>query len=766
MGRRKRAVTNSMNNLKIAKKSRPMVENTRHETRTKDDDCEEIILWDDVLLEESEDSAEEIEDADDEGDSLYGNIPENEKVGDGTGLSNWWESETVQNQMVVRRKYERVPSQPHQRTLQRKRKEEERHKVHVAGMANIQSMFRRMTELAEGREGTSVEVHVHEDKEQSEMEKMMNGLKELEKKLKTKRYDITGEDRERHEMTRDFMKLKLKDWERPRKDCARAVAQGRGKGPWVARSLLKWVKEWEENRTIKRSKRGRHTKAISWLEDERVGIKVRNWVKEKGEEVTSRTLAAAFGEILKEVEDNAEVERIVEDAFENVRREEDEREAKGFVRKTSIQARTAREWLNKLGYRWKNISKGVFIDGHEREDVVEYRNEFVKKWYDMMPYVREWEEEMEEIDGEMKITGLRKKEKEAVKDGKFENIKEIILVAHDESTFSANDGRRSCWIKEGESVLRPKGRGRGIMVSEFLTGSGRLRVRDEIPDSELSKEGLERDATVYFEYGNKTEGYWKGENLVEQVLSKAIPVFEKEFGKESKACFLFDNSSNHGAFKDDALVADRMNLNSGGKQPLMRDGWFMVNKDEGPVRVPQRMRYEDDNGKINAKGLKWILQERGIWKEGLRLECREKWKDVEGKEHTRKSCKSGITDCCARRLMSNQPDFREQKGMLEEEVIKHGHLVLFLPKFHCECNWIEYFWGDAKRRTREQCDYTWDGLKRTVRRVLESTDERRIWRWYKRSARIIEAYRDGFIYGTEEFKRQYKSHRRIKDRNI
>jgi hypothetical protein len=59
------------------------------------------------------------------------------------------------------------------------------------------------------------------------------------------------------------------------------------------------------------------------------------------------------------------------------------------------------------------------------------------------------------------------------------------------------------------------------------------------------KEGLERDATIYFEYGDKGEGYWTGEDIVQQVLNKAIPVFEKEYGKECKACFLFDNSSNH-----------------------------------------------------------------------------------------------------------------------------------------------------------------------------------------------------------------------------
>ena len=370
---------------------------------------------------------------------------------------------------------------------------------------------------------------------------------------------------------------------------------------------------------IERSKRGRHSKVVSWLEDERVAIKVRNWVKEKGEEVTSQTLAAAFGEILKEVEDSTEVEELVEETFESARKEEVDRIEKGYIRKMSLQARTAREWLNKMGYRWKSIKKGIYIDGHEREDVVEYRGKFLDMWYDMQPYVREWEEVKEEVEGEVRLTGLRKKEKAAVKDGKFGDVKEIILVTHDESTFSANDGRRSCWVKGGENPLRPKGKGRGIMVSEFLTEIGRLRVRDEVGEDELLKEGLERDATIYFEYGDKGEGYWKGEDIVQQVLNKAIPVFEKEHGKECKACFLFDNSSNHGVFAEDALVAERMNLNSGGKQPLMRDGWYESSADFGSVRVPQKMWFEDNDGKVIAKGLKQVLMERGIWREELRL---------------------------------------------------------------------------------------------------------------------------------------------------
>ena len=72
----------------------------------------------------------------------------------------------------------------------------------------------------------------------------------------------------------------------------------------------------------------------------------------------------------------------------------------------------------------------------------------------------------------------------------------------------------------------------------------------------------------------------------------------------------------------------------------------------------------------------------------------------------------------------------------------------------------------GERRTREQCDYSWDGLKRTVPRVLESTDEMRIWRWYRKSTRIISAYREGLVYGTKEFQERYKSHRRVKAKDI
>jgi hypothetical protein len=43
----------------------------------------------------------------------------------------------------------------------------------------------------------------------------------------------------------------------------------------------------------------------------------------------------------------------------------------------SISERTAINWLKKLGYKCKEVSKGIYHDGHERPDVVEARKKFL-----------------------------------------------------------------------------------------------------------------------------------------------------------------------------------------------------------------------------------------------------------------------------------------------------------------------------------------------------------------------------------------------------
>jgi hypothetical protein len=73
-----------------------------------------------------------------------------------------------------------------------------------------------------------------------------------------------------------------------------------------------------------------------------------------------------------------------------------------------------------------------------------------------------------------------------------------------------------------------------------------------------------------------------------------------------------------------------------------------------------------------------------------------------------------FSDCCARRLLSLRPDFMAQKCEIEERIKAHHHRVLFYPKFHCELNYMEYYWCHSKRYAREHCDYTITGLRENV----------------------------------------------------
>lgn len=126
-----------------------------------------------------------------------------------------------------------------------------------------------------------------------------------------------------------------------------------------------------------------------------------------------------------------------------------------------IHIRTARRWLHKLSWRYQQKKKGMYIDGHEREDVVEYRKGFVERW-------REYERRFVIYGNDGKIlltpTGF------PVPQGVHFRL---ILVTHDESTFYENDRRKLQWVNDkAKPVAEKKGEGQSIMISEFLTLNG------------------------------------------------------------------------------------------------------------------------------------------------------------------------------------------------------------------------------------------------------------------------------------------------------
>ena len=104
------------------------------------------------------------------------------------------------------------------------------------------------------------------------------------------------------------------------------------------------------------------------------------------------------------------------------------------------------------------MRKGVYIDGHERQDVIEYRKKFLDKMHQLSPYFVEFEAngtmKQKDYHSDCTVGGPQRRP--------------IIIITHDESIFSANDGRHQAWIPKESAFLRPKGKGKRIMVSDFL----------------------------------------------------------------------------------------------------------------------------------------------------------------------------------------------------------------------------------------------------------------------------------------------------------
>ena len=121
-------------------------------------------------------------------------------------------------------------------------------------------------------------------------------------------------------------------------------------------------------------------------------------------------------------------------------------------------------------------------------------------------------------------------------------------------------------MEKGEQPIRPKGKGKGIMVSDFIIVGGRLMVPWTISD-ELHELGLPRRyATEYLEYSK--DNYWTSDLMIDHAIQIAPPIFRTAF-PGCIAVFAFDNASNHACFASDALRAEKLNKGPSGAQPLM-----------------------------------------------------------------------------------------------------------------------------------------------------------------------------------------------------
>ncbi|TFY77605.1 hypothetical protein EWM64_g6409 [Hericium alpestre] len=394
-------------------------------------------------------------------------------------------------------------------------------------------------------------------------------------------------------------------------------------------------------------------------------------------------------------------------------------------KKTTISVRTAQRWLHKMSWRYGKKKNGMYIDGHEREDVVDYRNNFVIRW-------KEYEQRMVHYDQDGNAsapTGF------PVPQGpRFR----LYLITHDESTFYQNDRRRQVWSHPSQGPTpQPKGDGESLMVSDFLCPDlGRLVHECQ-------------EARIFFRAGNNRDGWFNNGHLLAQT-EKAIDIFEALTHRQATGLFMFDNALNHKKRADDALSSTKMpkrpkcgwsNVKDG---PKMRDGIL-------PDGTRQPLYFSDDHPTMPGwfKGMEVIIRERGLWPDnGLPAACVPR-------------CNKDGTDCCCRRVLYHQADFAGQKSALEELIERRGHICDFYPKFHCELNFIEQYWGAAKLRYRiSPRTSNFAEMERNIKASLDDVPLLTIRRYANRSARFISAYGQGLSGPQAAWaNRRYHGHR-------
>ncbi|KAI0245283.1 hypothetical protein BJV78DRAFT_1158807 [Lactifluus subvellereus] len=291
-----------------------------------------------------------------------------------------------------------------------------------------------------------------------------------------------------------------------------------------------------------------------------------------------------------------------------------------------ISESTAVQWLKKLGFKLCRVQKGIYVDGHEHEDVIKARKELIDYLEKDCPSV--WQKE-----GEQPLCGKGC--------GRITHISDYIIEHCGQLCLSPEEIKVQMSLPNEplpptESVPPDP----VIPIPETSTTSN-LSLPPTAPKKTQAKKTKPApgcrtlskpkgwvpppptpftsyrissfDAHRIIYQGANHDPWWDMPQLIAQT-EDAIKIFNVKY-PNGIAVFIFDCSSAHEAYAEDALLAHKMNRGLGGQQPLMHD---TVNPLTGET---QTMVYPTDSTDVDskgaslagkAKGMEQVLRERGI----------------------------------------------------------------------------------------------------------------------------------------------------------
>ncbi|KAJ6483914.1 hypothetical protein C8R45DRAFT_829902 [Mycena sanguinolenta] len=243
---------------------------------------------------------------------------------------------------------------------------------------------------------------------------------------------------------------------------------------WGGRNVRSWTRRWVRERELPTSRKGSHGKVYSLLDDPAIKAELRTYVRSNKWAMDPQKLADfSAGKLIPEA-----AKKYAHDVI----RDEMPRGLKKYMEAELLPR------FQLKGFQYIGHKKDVYFDGHDRPDVVAYRqNEF-------LPAMAKHTRRLVQY-----VVGDVAKELVKVPDNYVE--RRLVLCPQDEMTCQANETTAKSWVLENQHKLKKKGVGRGIHRSDVICSTiGHLQ------------EGGES-----LEYGKTYEGYWDGEKFVNQV---------------------------------------------------------------------------------------------------------------------------------------------------------------------------------------------------------------------------------------------------------
>ena len=260
---------------------------------------------------------------------------------------------------------------------------------------------------------------------------------------------------------------------------------------WGSRMLRSWIHHWMKTRELPKSMKGRHVKVFTLLSDPTIAAELRAYLRSNKWAVDPEKLAAFSA--------NKLIPAVADEYLCNITENEMPRGLKKYMEYElfprihlkvgrGVSLSTARRWLRREGFGYISHKKGLYFDGHDRDDVVAYRQNI------FIPTFKSYEHRLvRHVVGDVGT--------ELVVQPENYVERRLVLEPHDEMISQAHDATAKSWVMGDEHRLRKKGVGRGLHTSGCISALF----------------GWLNEGCKILEYGKNHGGFWTGELLVKQV---------------------------------------------------------------------------------------------------------------------------------------------------------------------------------------------------------------------------------------------------------